>query len=88
MTGIVKAAEMYGTKVRSVYIRVAGGDDFLVVRGTRVGKQLVGEVGATVKATGYIRESRTKDLDFSHAIDVLEYEVVPEAVEPAANADG
>jgi len=86
MTGIIKAAEMYGTKVRSVYIRIDGGDDLLVARGTRIGKELLGEVGTTVKATGYLRESRSKDLDFANTLDVLEYEIVPAVVDPPANS--
>lgn len=63
ITGKVKRAEVYQ-------------GEFLVVRSTEVGKQLVKHVGATVKATGYVKKARP-DSEFKLVIDVLHYEIVP-----------
>jgi hypothetical protein len=74
ITGIVKSAETYRGKIRSVYIEGREEGDFLVARGTEIGKELLKQVGETVTATGYVRES-VRDLEFDHVIDVLSYEI-------------
>ena len=92
--GIVKSAEVYRGKVRSVYIEDSREGDFLVVRGTAIGKELLKHVGATVTATGYVRKS-LRDPNFTHVIDVLHYEVAtvenrkgrPQGRSPAAMAN-
>lgn len=80
VTGVVKRAEVYAGKVRAVYIEAAEGDEYLVMRGTDIGKELLGHVGATLSATGYVRKA-TRDPEFELAIDVLEYEILA-AAEP------
>lgn len=84
ITGVVKRAEVRGTKVRAVYLEDSNGGEYLIVRGTEVGKELLGQVGATLKATGYVRKS-VRDKDFERTLDVLEYDVVSPA--PAAEND-
>jgi hypothetical protein len=74
ITGIVKSAEIYGGKVRSVYIADPEEGRFLVARGTDLGKELRGYVGSTVRAMGYVRKS-VRDADFEFVIDVLHYEI-------------
>lgn len=76
ITGTVKKAEMYRGKVRAVYIEDRAEGDFLVARGTDISKELIKQVGATVKATGYVRKS-TRDLEFDLVIDILRYEIDP-----------
>jgi hypothetical protein len=83
LTGTVKRAEVYKGKVRAVYIEDPQEGEFLVVRGTEVGKELLKHVGATVRATGYVRKPRP-ETEFELAIDVLNYEIVPSEDEPAA----
>ena len=85
VTGEVKRAEVYAGKVRAVYIEEAEGDGYLVLRGTELGKELLGQVGATLSATGYIRKA-TRDPEFELIIDVLEYEVLTPAEESATKA--
>jgi len=76
ITGIVESAEVYEGKVRAVYIKDPGEGNFLVVRSTEMGKELLKHVGATVKATGYLKKTRP-DSKFEHVIDVLHYEIDP-----------
>jgi hypothetical protein len=76
ITGTVVSAEVYGGKVRSVYIKDSQEGDFLVVRGTEIGKELLKLVGVKVTATGYIRKTR-RDPVFENVIDVLSYGLVP-----------
>jgi hypothetical protein len=85
ITGIVESAEVYGGKVRAVYINDPQEGSFLVVRSTEMGKKLLKNVGATVKATGYLRKARP-DSKFKHVIDVLHYEIDP-LDEPAPVAE-
>lgn len=84
ITGVVESAEVYGGKVRAVHIKDPGEGDFLVVRSNEMGKELLKHVGATVKATGYVRKARP-DSEFKHVIDVLHYEIGP-SDEPASDA--
>jgi len=84
ITGTVKKDEVYKGKVRSVYIKDAQEGDFLVARGTEIGKELLNHVGATVRATGYVKKARP-DSDYAHVIDVLNYKIVPSGEsDPAA----
>ena len=85
VTGVVKRADVYAGKVRAVYIEEAEGDGYLVMRGTEVGKELLGQVGATLSATGFIRKA-TRDPEFELIIDVLEYEVLTPAEDSAPKA--
>ena len=87
ISGLVKRAEVYAGKVRAVYIAEADGGEYLVLRGTEVGKELLGQVGATLSATGFIRKA-TRDPEFELIIDVLEYEVLTpkEGLAPKAEA--
>jgi hypothetical protein len=85
VTGVVKRAEVYAGKVRAVYIEEAEGGEYLVLRGTEVGKELIEQVGATLSATGYIRKA-TRDPEFELIIDVLEYEIHTPRKEPAPKA--
>ena len=83
ITGLVKSFEVDRGKVRSVYIKDPREGEFLVVRSTEIGKELLKQVGATVRATGYPRKSR--EPQFEQVIDVLRYEVVP-SDEPVSDA--
>lgn len=76
ITGTVKRAEVYSGKVRAVYIEDAQEGEFLVLRSTEIGKELLKHVGATIRATGYVKKARP-DSDFTQIIDVLHYEIVP-----------
>ena len=76
ITGTVQQAELYRGKLRSVYIEDSAAGDFLVVRSTELGKELMRHVGEMVTATGYIKKT-VRDTRFAEAIDVLKYEVVP-----------
>jgi hypothetical protein len=76
ITGVVKSAESHQGKILAVYIMDPSEGDFLVVRSTEMGKELLKHVGSTVRATGYVRK-RPQDPKFSQAIDVLQIEVVP-----------
>ena len=76
ITGTVKKADVYHGKVRGVYIKDAQEGEFLVVRSTEIGKELLKQVGVTVRATGYVKKARP-DSDFTQVIDVLHYEIVP-----------
>ena len=81
VTGVVKRFEVDRGNVRSVYIEDPREGDLLVVRSTEIGKELLKRVGATVRATGYLRKSR--EPQFEQVIDVLRYEVVlPDELAP------
>jgi hypothetical protein len=87
ITGVVKAAESHKGKARAVYIADPSQGDFLVVRSTEMGKELLKHVGATVKATGYVRKRRL-DTKFGETIDVLQFEIDPgDAPGPEASGD-
>jgi hypothetical protein len=92
VTGTVKGAEVYRGKVRSVYIEDSADGDFLVLRGTEKGKELLGHVGDTVTATGYVRK-QDRNPKFDQVIDVLSYEIdrsdegTPEDDTPAPKDD-
>jgi len=81
ITGVVLRDEVNRGQVRSVFIRDAEEGEFLVLRGTEMGNELLAQVGATVKATGYVRKARP-DAGFPYAIDVLEYEIIVPAEPP------
>lgn len=83
VTGKIKGADIKGGKTLSVYIDDAEQGEFLVLRGTEVGKELLKQVGATVKATGRVSKAY-RDPGYDHVIDVVEYEVVTPA--PAKKA--
>jgi hypothetical protein len=76
ITGTVKKAETYRGKVRAVYIEDHAEGDFLVARGTDISKELIKQVGATVRATGYVRKS-IRDPEYALVIDILSYEIDP-----------
>jgi hypothetical protein len=76
ITGIVKSAAVGAGKVRAVYINVPQEGGFLVNRSTETRKELLEHVGATVKATGYVRKRR-HDSEFPYGIDVLSFEIGP-----------
>ena len=75
ITGKVLAYQVSREKVQSVYIRDPDQGEFLIQRSTDKGKELLRHVGATVKATGYDKES-TREPEFKFVLDVLEYEVL------------
>ena len=81
ITGTIKRAEVFRGNVRSVYIEAPGEGEFLVARGTDIGKELRAHVGSTVRATGYVRKS-IRDAEFALVIDILSYELAP-SDEPA-----
>jgi len=76
VTGVVTASESYKGKVVGVFIKDLQEGDFVVFRGTEVGKELLEHVGSTVTATGYIKKSN-RDPGYDNGIDILTYEVLP-----------
>jgi len=88
ISGVVKSYEVYRGKVRTVYIKDAEHGEFLIVRGTEKGKELLNQVGASVKATGYARPS-VREPEFPFVFDVVEYEIIaPPAVRPVKPEPG
>jgi len=91
IAGVVKSYEVYRGKVRTVYIKDAEHGEFLIVRGTEKGKELLTQVGASIRAKGYVRES-VREPEFPFLFDVIEYEVIAPAAarpqKPAPEAQG
>ena len=75
VTGIVRGYDSYKGKVTSITIKDAEQGEFLVLRGSEKGKELLRQVGATVKATGYLQKSN-RDPEHTVVLDVIEFEVL------------
>jgi hypothetical protein len=84
ITGVVKRYEDARGNLRSVFIVDSDKNEFLVVRSTKKGKEVLGQVGAIVEATGYVKKSR--DTNFALVIDVLEYKIVTPSRASSAEA--
>ena len=76
ITGEVVVAEKRGDKVVLVFIKDADQGDFVVLRGTELGKEMAKLVGQEVHATGYTGKA-LRERKFERYIDVLEYRIVP-----------
>jgi hypothetical protein len=71
VSGVVRAAEMSSRgEIRRVYIDTK--DEAIAVSRRDKGKELLGQVGAAIQATGYLRKT-WNDENFKRVIDVTEY---------------
>lgn len=73
ITGTVRASERGSRgEVRRIYLDA--GEELIAIARREKGKELLTQVGATVKVTGYLRKTYN-DEAFKRVIDVTEYTV-------------
>jgi hypothetical protein len=86
ITGLVRIAQ-FGARGETVRVYVDAAEEPVLVSRRDRGKELLALVGATVRATGYLRKIRS-DEGFTKTIDVTEYVIeAPAVAKPQRNAD-
>lgn len=86
IAGLVRTAQ-FGARGETIRVYIDAESEPVLVSRREKGKELLTLVGATVRASGYLRKIRT-DEGFTKTIDVTEYVIAAPAVaKPRKTAD-